>query len=51
MDTNFSLIDQISSYEWTYLNGYCDIKVLENIQKNFNEYTDQIKVETNFNSV
>ena len=44
MDTNFSLIDQTSGYEWTYLNGYCDIKILENIQKNYNEYADQIKV-------
>lgn len=44
MDTNISHVDKTGNYEWGYLNGYCDIKTIENIQKNYNEYCDQIKV-------
>jgi hypothetical protein len=44
IDTNFTLIDTISEYDFDYLNGYCDIKTIENIQKKFIDYCEQIKV-------
>ena len=54
MDTNISQIDQIGEYEWGYLNGTCDTRIIENIQKNFVDYCDHIKVtaasETDFES-
>ena len=43
MDTNISQIDKISEYDWAFLNGFCDAAVIENLQKNFNEYTGEIK--------
>ena len=44
MDTNISQIDKLNEYEWGYLNGYCDVKLIESIQKNFNDFSSQIKV-------
>lgn len=44
MDTNISLLDKINEYEWDYLNGYCDSKIIDNLNKNFADYSDHIKV-------
>jgi hypothetical protein len=45
MDTNISFLDKtISDYEWNYLNGYCDSKSIDLLNKNFNEYSEDIKV-------
>ena len=44
MDTNVTQIDKLNEYEWGYLNGYCDATSIENLQKNFFEYTNEIKV-------
>ncbi len=44
MDTNVSLIDKLASYEWGYLNGYVKVDVIDHLEKNFAEYSDQIKV-------
>ncbi len=43
MDTNISQIDKLSEYEWGHLNGYADVKLIENIEKNFVDYSSQIK--------
>ena len=44
MDTNVSQLEKISEYEWDYLNGYCDSKLIDLLNKNFNDYSDHIKV-------
>ena len=44
MDTNISQLDKINEYEWDYLNGYCDSRIIDRLNKNFNEYSDHIKV-------
>jgi len=43
MDTNISQLDKINEYEWDYLNGYCDSRIIDRLNKNFNEYSDHIK--------
>ena len=43
MDTNISQIDKLNEYEWGHLNGYADVKLIENIEKNFADYSSQIK--------
>ena len=43
MDTNISQIDKLSEYEWGYLNGYANVKLIENVEKHFSEYCTQIK--------
>ena len=43
MDTNISQLDKLSDYEWGYLNGYANVKLIENVEKNFGEYCSQIK--------
>ncbi len=44
MDTNISFIDKLNTYEWQYLNGYVNTAIIDNLEKNFNEYSDQLKV-------
>ncbi len=44
MDTNITLLDTLNEYEWSFLNGQYDAKIIENLQKYFNEYCEQIKV-------
>jgi hypothetical protein len=43
MDTNISQIDKLCEYEWGHLNGYVDVRLIENIEKNFADYCSQIK--------
>jgi hypothetical protein len=44
MDTNISMLDKLNEYDWTYLNGHCNVKIIENLQSNFFEFSEQIKV-------
>jgi hypothetical protein len=44
MDTNISIIDKLGAYEWQYLNGYVNTTIIDNLEKNFNEYSEQLKV-------
>ena len=43
MDTNISLVEESSEYEWTYLNGYSPVNLIENLSKHFADYANQIK--------
>jgi len=44
MDTNISQLDKINEYEWDYINGYCESKLIESLNKHFADYSDHIKV-------
>lgn len=44
MDTNVSQLDCLAKYEWAYMNGYSKPVHVENLQKDFQELANQIKV-------
>ena len=46
MDTNATHIDELynKQYEWTYLNGYLNASIIQNIIGNYKVYCEEIKV-------